>query len=63
MITITREKKFKRKGWDWIYSLVGPDNYHSTNTSPDALRQMAARRYPGHGIRYQWESPFREQRT
>ena len=61
MITITREKKFKRKGWDWIYSLVGPDNYHSTDKNLPALRQMAGRRYPGVEIVEEWnqedESP------
>ncbi len=55
MITITREKKFKRQGWDWIYSLVGPDGYRSSNKSADLLRQVAEKRYPGHEIKHLWK--------
>ena len=54
MITITRKKKFKRQGWDWVYSLIGPDNYHSTDKNLPALRQMAGRRYPGVEIVEEW---------
>ena len=54
MITITREKKFKRQGWDWIYSLVGPDGYRSSNKSADLLRQVAEKRYPGVEITEEW---------
>ncbi len=55
MITITREKKFNRQGWQWIYNLVGPDNYHSTDKNLPALRQMAGRRYPGVEIVEEWK--------
>ncbi len=54
MITITREKKVKRQGWDWIYSLVGPDGYRSSNKSADLLRQVAEKRYPGVEITEEW---------
>ena len=55
MITITREKKFNRQGWQWIYNLVGPDSYHSTDKNLPMLRQMAARRYPGVEIFEEWK--------
>ena len=52
MITITREKKFNRQGWYWMYSLVVPDGYHSTDLP--VLRQMAEKRYPGVEIVQEW---------
>ena len=56
MITISREKKFKRQGWDWIYGLVGPDGYHSTDKNLPMLRQMAEKRYPGVEIIEKWQA-------
>ncbi len=56
MITISREKKFKRQGWHWMYSLVGPDGYHSTDKNLPMLRQMAEKRYPGVGIVEKWQA-------
>ncbi len=55
VITITREKKFNRQGWHWMYSLVGPDGYHSTDKNLQMLRQMAEKRYPGHDITETWK--------
>ena len=55
MITITREKKIKRQGWDWTYSFVGPDGYHSSNKSADLLRQVAEKRYPEVLIVEEWD--------
>ena len=56
MITISREKKVKRQGWHWMYSLVGPDGYHSTDKNLPMLRQMAEKRYPGVGIVEKWQA-------
>ncbi len=55
MIKISREKKFNRQGWHWIYSLVGPDEYHSTDKNLQMLRQMAEKRYPGVEIKETWK--------
>ena len=56
MITITREKKFNRQGWQWIYNLVGPDGYHSNgNKSLPMLRQFAERAYPDVEIVEEWK--------
>ena len=54
MITITREKKVTRQSWYWMYSLVGPDGYHSTDRNLPVLRQMAEKRYPGVEIVQEW---------
>ena len=54
MITISREKKFKRQGSYWVYRLVGPDEYHSTEKNLPVLRQMVEKRYPGVGIVETW---------
>ena len=56
MITITREQKFKRQGWYWMYSLVGPDGYHSTEKNLPVLCQMAEKRYPGVEIIEKWQA-------
>ncbi len=56
MITITREKKFKRQGWYWMYRLIGPDSYLSTNKDLPMLRQMAEKRYPDVEIVEEWQA-------
>ena len=56
VITITREKKFNRQGWQWRYNLVGPDGYHSNgNKSLPMLRQFAERSYPDVEIVEEWK--------
>ena len=55
MITITREKKFNRQGWQWIYKIDGPDGYCSNFKSIEQLRQFAERRYPGVPIVEEWK--------
>ena len=59
MITIHREKQHgrstARNAWHWLYTVIGPDGYHSTGKNLDERRQWAKRRWPGHEITETWE--------
>ena len=60
MIKISREKQHSRStaknNWSWLYTVVGPDGYHSTGKNLDERRQWAQKRWPGHEITETWKN-------
>jgi len=60
VIKIRREKIFSRGtgkfAWYWLYTVIGPDDYHSTGKNLVERRQWAQKRWPGHGINETWKS-------
>jgi len=59
VIKISREKQHGRStgknNWHWLYTVVGPDKYHSTGKNLNERRQWAKKRWPGHRIDETWK--------